>query len=96
MHASRLPPCDPNPRPDPDPPFDPALPPCQADADVAQQTIAERADTTGADEFTVIAWNPHGWNVTSWLSLPVSGSSYAVTDQSTMDRSIDAAANQLL
>ena len=28
---------------------DPALPPCQADADVAQQTIAERADTTGAD-----------------------------------------------
>eukprot|EP01052_Picozoa_sp_SAG31_P048012 SAG31_NODE_9856_length_1220_cov_0.967886_2_plen_318_part_01 len=41
------------------------------------------AYTTGVDEFTVIAWNPEGQNVSAWLSIPVSGAAYTVTDLST-------------
>ena len=41
------------------------------------------AYTTGADEFTVIAWNPEGQNVSAWLSVPVSGAAYTVTDLTT-------------
>ena len=38
------------------------------------------AYTTGQDEFTVIAWNPLGQNISSFLRIPVSGASYTVTD----------------
>jgi alpha-mannosidase len=40
------------------------------------------AYTTGADEFTVLAWNPTGQKATNWLRIPVSGAAYSVTDLS--------------
>jgi hypothetical protein len=36
--------------------------------------------TTGADEFTVVAWNPQGQVASPWLRLPVIGGSWTVTD----------------
>ena len=39
--------------------------------------------TTGVDEFTVIAWNPEGQKASAWLSIPVSGAAYTVTDLAT-------------
>ena len=56
--------------------------------------------TTGVDSFTVIAWNPLGQNVSSWLRIPVSGASYTVTDLSTaavpsQTTAIDARTKQL-
>eukprot|EP01052_Picozoa_sp_SAG31_P039905 SAG31_NODE_5643_length_2407_cov_1.866551_2_plen_445_part_00 len=41
------------------------------------------AYTTGANTFTVIAWNALGQNTTTWVRIPVSGSSYTVMDMST-------------
>lgn len=39
--------------------------------------------TAGADEFTILAWNPQGQNSSSWLRVPVTGSAFTVTDLAT-------------
>ena len=36
--------------------------------------ISVCAATSGRDEFVLAAWNPLGQQVSSWLSIPVSGS----------------------
>jgi len=36
--------------------------------------------TTGADEFTVIAYNPQGWATAHVLRIPVGAGTYSVTD----------------
>eukprot|EP01052_Picozoa_sp_SAG31_P014474 SAG31_NODE_901_length_11133_cov_9.476799_9_plen_718_part_00 len=41
------------------------------------------AYTTGANVFTVLAWNQQGQQANNWLRIPVSGAAYTVTDLST-------------
>ena len=41
------------------------------------------AFTSGADEFSVVAWNPQGQSYSPWLRLPVVGAGWTVTDVST-------------
>ena len=51
---------------------------CQSSGDCLNMSVCSLS--TGVDEFTVIAWNPLGHNVSSWLRLPVTGSDFSVTN----------------